>query len=234
MPLRSVDVARLADTVMAQFEGLIESGEWPVGTRIPPEPQLVEQLGVGRSTVREAVRALEHAGLLEARRGDGTYVRANSGLSAALLRRTRRATALEVLEVRDSIERDAARHAARRRTDEDIARIERALSAQDSARESGDLGAFIRADTDFHRAVIAATHNQVLIDLWESLSHALESGVRTVMADVHRAHSEFPGHGKLAAAIAEGDAAKAARAVEAHIRTAIGVLRRAQESTSDS
>ena len=87
MGLSAVRSGRVCDEVMTQLEGLIESGEWPVGSKIPAEPELVAALGVGRNTVREAVRALEHAGLLEPRRGDGTYVRATSGLRAAILRR---------------------------------------------------------------------------------------------------------------------------------------------------
>jgi DNA-binding FadR family transcriptional regulator len=87
MSLTAVRGARLSEQVVAQLEAQIAAGEWPVGSKIPAEPELVAALGVGRNTVREAVRALEHAGLLEPRRGDGTYVRATSDLGAALLGR---------------------------------------------------------------------------------------------------------------------------------------------------
>ncbi|MCP2163305.1 FadR/GntR family transcriptional regulator [Goodfellowiella coeruleoviolacea] len=234
MPLRLASTARLADTVVEQFEQLISSGEWAVGSRIPPEQQLVEQLGVGRSTVREAVRALEHAGLLEPRRGDGTYVRARHGLSAALVRRTRAADTLEVLEVRNSIERSAARSAAMRRTDEDLTRIFDALNAQNAARDSGDNKAFLDADAEFHRAVIAATHNTVLMELWEGLSDALAAGVATVMAELTRDHLSFPGHDGLAEAIAAGDGDGAERAVARHIDAAVTVLSRSSQKTRRS
>src|SRR5919108_1170066 len=97
MGLTAVRAGRLCDEVMAQMEALIAGGEWPVGSKIPPEPELVAALGVGRNTVREAVRALERAGLLEPRRGDGTYVRATSDLGAALMRRAPRTTLAHVL-----------------------------------------------------------------------------------------------------------------------------------------
>ncbi len=58
MGLSAVRGGRLSDEVVAQLEGLIAAGEWPVGTKIPAEPELVAALGVGRNTVREAVRAL--------------------------------------------------------------------------------------------------------------------------------------------------------------------------------
>ncbi|HEY3482657.1 MAG TPA: winged helix-turn-helix domain-containing protein, partial [Streptomyces sp.] len=73
--------AQLVDTLREQ----IASGEWPVGMRIPAENDLVKQLGVGRTTVREALGALVHLGLLEARRGDGTYVRASSEMQSVLM-----------------------------------------------------------------------------------------------------------------------------------------------------
>ncbi|PRC57877.1 GntR family transcriptional regulator, partial [Mycobacterium sp. ITM-2017-0098] len=78
--------AGLVDQVIDQLRHTIASGEWPVGRRIPNETVLVESLGVGRNPVREAVRALAHAGLLDVRQGDGTYVRATSEVSGALRR----------------------------------------------------------------------------------------------------------------------------------------------------
>jgi DNA-binding FadR family transcriptional regulator len=215
--LTAVRGGRLSDEVVAQLEGLIAAGEWPVGTKIPAEPDLVAALGVGRNTVREAVRALEHAGLLEARRGDGTYVRATSDLGAALLRRARRTDALHVLAVRASLERDAAAAAAVRRTDADVAAIDAALAARRAA--AADRAAFVAADVVFHRAVVAATHNPVLVDLYAGLTEALE---RTV-AQVH-AHDDdpaaFPGHEELAAAIAAGDPDAARAAADSYLGAA--------------
>ncbi len=215
---------RLSDEVVAQLERQIAAGEWPVGTKIPPEPVLVAALGVGRNTVREAVRALEHAGLLEARRGDGTYVRATSDLGAALLRRARRTDALHVMAVRASLERDAAVVAATERTDADVAAIRAALDARRAA--ASDRAAFVAADVAFHRAVVAATHNPVLLDLYTGLTEALE---RTV-AEVH-AHdtpdddpAAFPGHDELAEAIAAGDPDAARAAAERYLGAARAIV----------
>ncbi len=79
--------AGLSDQVIAELRNQITSGEWPVGSRIPTEPELVEQLGVARNTVREAVRALAHNGLLDIRQGSGTYVAATSELAGVMHRR---------------------------------------------------------------------------------------------------------------------------------------------------
>src|SRR5262249_42622752 len=75
----------LSAQVAEQVVSLITSGAWPVGTRIPPENTLVGRLGVSRNTIREALRSLVHSGMLEARPGDGTYVRTPSELQAPLV-----------------------------------------------------------------------------------------------------------------------------------------------------
>ena len=74
--LKSVPRQQVVDGVIAQLEAQIEAGAFAVGDRLPTEPELMAQLGVGRSTVREAVRALAHVGLVEVRQGAGTFVRA--------------------------------------------------------------------------------------------------------------------------------------------------------------
>ncbi|EPJ37730.1 putative Exu regulon transcriptional regulator [Streptomyces afghaniensis 772] len=87
MPLSHPRRSALSEQVIAALRAQITSGEWPVGSRIPTEPELVEQLGVARNTVREAVRALSHNGLLDIRQGSGTYVVATSELAGVMQRR---------------------------------------------------------------------------------------------------------------------------------------------------
>lgn len=223
MELATVRSNRVCDEVMAQLEGLIAGGRWPVGTKIPPEPELVSALGVGRNTVREAVRALEHAGLLEPRRGDGTYVRATSDLGAAFLRRARRSTVLDVLDVRTSLERDAAAAAAQRRTDADVAAIRAALAARHEA--GSDRVAFVAADLAFHRAVIAATGNPVLVDLYAGLTEAVERSVAQV-DELDDSHGGVPGHDELADAIEAGDPVAARAAADTYLAAARALVNR--------
>jgi DNA-binding FadR family transcriptional regulator len=217
--LTTVRPGRLCDEVVAQLEALIASGEWSVGTKIPPEPELVAALGVGRNTVREAVRALEHVGLLEPRRGDGTYVRAASDLGAALMRRARRTTADHVLAVRAGLERDAAVAAALHRTEADVVAIRAAVEARRAACEQPDRAAFVAADVAFHRAVIAATGNPVLIDLYAGLTEAVQRTVSEI--DEHDDDpAAFPGHEELADAIAAGDPDAARAAADRYLDAA--------------
>jgi DNA-binding FadR family transcriptional regulator len=223
--LSAVRTGRVCDEVMAQLEALIAGGEWPVGSKIPPEPQLVAALGVGRNTVREAVRALERAGLLEPRRGDGTYVRATSDLGAALLRRARRSTAQHVLAVRTSLERDAAAAAAVHRSDADIAALQQAVAARRAACDGGDTAAFVEADLAFHRAVVAATGNPVLIDLYAGLTEALQRSLAEI-DELGDDRAAFPGHDELAAAIVAGDPVAAVAAADTYLDAARVIVER--------
>src|SRR5215467_9419137 len=110
----------------------IRTGDWAVDQRIPPEPELVSALGVGRNTVREAVRALSHAGLLEVRQGDGTFVRATSEISGAV-RRLCGDELREVRQVRRLLEVEGARLATAHRTDADLASMSEALADRNRA-----------------------------------------------------------------------------------------------------
>jgi DNA-binding FadR family transcriptional regulator len=214
-----VRTGRVSEEIVTQFEQLIESGEWPLGSKIPPEPELVAALGVGRNSVREAVRALEHAGLLQPRRGDGTYVRATNGLRAAIVRCARRSAALDVLAVRTSLERDAAATAALRRTDADLVAIRNAAAARRASRDGGDRAAFVSADLAFHFAVIAATGNPVLIDLYTGLTEALQRTVAEI-DELDHDRAAFPGHDDLAAAIAAGEPEAARAAADSYLDAA--------------
>ncbi|WP_030669791.1 FadR/GntR family transcriptional regulator [Streptomyces sp. NRRL B-1347] len=227
MPLRTTARTNLVDLVIAQMESLIADGEWPVGAKIPAEPQLVEQLSVGRNTVREAVRALVHTGMLEPRQGDGTYVRASSGLGAAVQRRLREAGVLEAYEVRASLERDAARYAAERRTPEDLDVLRTALDERGRAWEAGDIEAFIEADMAFHRAVAAAAHNSVLADLYGHLSDGMRSTLQSVIgAPVPESvRHQIGAHRAILDAIEARDPAAAESAVLAHLAEGMAALR---------
>ncbi|MFE0174614.1 FadR/GntR family transcriptional regulator [Streptomyces sp. NPDC059002] len=227
MPLRSAARTNLVDLVIAQMESLISDGEWRVGEKIPAEPLLVEQLAVGRNTVREAVRALVHTGMLEPRQGDGTYVRANSDFGAAVQRRLRRAGALEAYEVRASLERDAARHAATRRTDDDLTALRAALAERDRAWRSGDIAAFIDADVAFHRTVADAAHNSVLAELYGHLSDALRETLQSVVAAPvpDSVRHQLDAHEAIVDAIEARDPQAAEAAVLAHLAEGMAALR---------
>ncbi|GAA2871422.1 FadR/GntR family transcriptional regulator [Pseudonocardia halophobica] len=208
MPLATTRRAGLVDQVIEQIRAAVAAGEWPVGTRLPPEAELAEALGVGRNTVREAVRALAHAGLLEVRQGDGTFVRATSEISGAI-RRLAGTELREVLQVRRLLEAEGARLAARHRTAADLAELEAAMSACEEAERAADLAAFTRADLAFHQLVLRCAHNAVLAELYRGLTEVVHASVATTVAG-----GRCESHTGLLAAIRAGDAAAAAAEAE--------------------
>ncbi|GAA0440234.1 FadR/GntR family transcriptional regulator [Streptomyces olivaceiscleroticus] len=215
MPLTSPRRSALADQVIAQLRAQITSGEWPVGARIPTEPELVEQLGVARNTVREAVRALAHNGLLDIRQGSGTYVVATSELAGVMNRRFADADPRHVAELRSALEAEAARRAAERRTEADLKQLDAALQRREQAWESGAAAAFVEADANLHMAIVAASHNDVLAELYADLGGVLREFLRADVGDELRPEAHLD-HSRLVDAIREGDGDRAAAEASAH------------------
>ena len=210
MPLSHPRRSALSEQVIAALRNQITSGEWPVGSRIPTEPELVEQLGVARNTVREAVRALAHNGLLDIRQGSGTYVAATSELAGVMHRRFADADPRHIAELRSTLESSAARLAAARRTEKDLGQLDALLARREQAWRSGDAEAFVAADATLHLAVVAASHNDVLTAMYADLGEVLRDWLR---ADVgaELTPQSYMDHTRLVEAIRAGDADAAAK-----------------------
>ncbi|MFI9081500.1 FadR/GntR family transcriptional regulator [Streptomyces sioyaensis] len=215
MALASARRSALVDDVIQALRDEITSGRWPLGTRIPPEPVLIEQLGVARGTVREGIRALAHAGLLQVRQGDGTYVRATSELSGAIQRLDSEMT--DVLEVRYALDAQAARLAAGRIGQTELAALAAMLEQRAAAWQARDRDAWIDADYAFHQSVADATHNTLLRDLYTSLGPALRRSMAAHWPDEGFDGGGHPGHEELLEALRAGDAARAADSATASI-----------------
>ncbi|MEU6896089.1 FadR/GntR family transcriptional regulator [Streptomyces sp. NPDC046557] len=209
MPLTSPRRSALVDQVIAQLRNQITSGEWPVGSRIPTEPELVELLGVARNTVREAVRALAHNGLLDIRQGSGTYVLATSELAGVMHRRFAASDPRHIAELRSTLESSAARLAAQRRTERDLAQLDALLARREEAWRSGDKELFVAADVSLHMAVVAASHNEVLVGLYADLGDLVADWLRTDVGPELSPQTHLD-HARLIEAIRRGDAETAA------------------------
>lgn len=213
MPLQPTARVSLVDQAIEAITRLLAAGEWPVGHRIPPEPELAASLGVSRNTVREAVRALAHVGVLDVRRGDGTFVVATTEVEALLRRQAGRLAPGHLLEVRQSLDVRAAALAAERRTEADLAALDRLAAERRRAVAAGDRTGFVDADVAFHVAIVAATHNPLLIELYGGLAAAIRASIDApvdddeVLAEVYD-----PEHEAVLAAVRAGDALGAASA----------------------
>ncbi|AGI23873.1 transcriptional regulator [Pseudomonas sp. ATCC 13867] len=200
----------LVDIALEQIRLRIDDGTWPLGQRLPPEPELAESLGISRNTVREAVRVLTFSGVLEVRQGDGTYVRACANPLDTMLVLAR-SSVEQALEARGIIEVEASRLAAERRTESDILALREALEAS-AIRHGGALDDYIVHDLIFHQRVVDSAHNPVLSELYRYFSQVIRAGLERTIGDPSRPQPSFELHSELLDAIERGDAEAAARA----------------------
>jgi GntR family transcriptional repressor for pyruvate dehydrogenase complex len=168
-------VDQLADALRTR----VRDGEWEIGSKIPSETVLSAELGVGRSTVREAIRQLVGSGMLAARQGAGVFVVSTEEIADWPVV-VRKAGIADVIEVRLAIEVEAARLAALRRTDDDLQRLRKAIARRDGI-STRDREAFVDADLAFHAAIVEAAGNPVLIALWESFLARLREALLAYM-----------------------------------------------------
>jgi DNA-binding FadR family transcriptional regulator len=157
MPLQTIEPRRLYRQIADQLRGLVERGEYAVGTRLPPERELALRLGVSRPSVREALIALEVEGLVEVRMGSGIYVLADDP-SARL--RVSGEGPLEIIRARQLIEAELAAHAARHMKKPQIAGLRNALALMQQEVDAGQLPT--RGDRLFHERIAEASENSVL------------------------------------------------------------------------
>ncbi|MDQ0191375.1 FadR family transcriptional regulator [Alicyclobacillus cycloheptanicus] len=215
--LQKTNRLTLVEQVVLQMEALIESGTWPVGMRIPPEPALMADLNVSRNTLREAIRALTHAGLLQTRQGDGTYVCSSSALGVMLHRRILRTNRLHTLEVRHALEREGAYLAAQRRTDDEAHRMLVLLDNCESALARGETDRYIAEDILLHQCIISASHNEILIELYEHIAETLESLITSLIRQEAGASVHSQMHRQLVEAIVRRDVDEAVEVVHRYI-----------------
>ena len=215
MPLAPLHQSSLSDRVVERLRSEIVEGRWPVGQRIPTETELMAELGVARGTLREALRALQYTGMLDIRRGDGTFVTALSEVPGALARSG--ASLAEVFEARAALEPQLARLAAERADDDDIARIQAALEA----RAAADDAAWAATDVAVHEAIARATHNHILFEVYSALLPRIHEAMASAITREGFCRDEPRGHEEVLEAILRRDPdAAAASAQENLVATA--------------
>jgi DNA-binding FadR family transcriptional regulator len=216
-------VPKAADVLADHLRRKILDGELGHGSKLPTERLLAEQTGLGRNTVREALRSLESEGLIVTRPGRGggsvvtqpgpqaltrsleTFVRGTTGHVEALL------------EVREAIEPVCAALAASRRTDADLEELD-AIEARMEA-SVNDTPAFLAENVRWHVAVAVASHNDLLAGFMLAIAEAVHAAtdVRSLDAGTIRA-ATFRAHEKIVEAIRDGDPATARRRMERHVK----------------
>lgn len=226
--------ARLADQVAATLETEIRAGRLAEGEKLPTEQSLVQQFGVSRTVVREAISRLRSLGLVDARQGSGMFVikpdfeplQFDPQTSASI------EAVLQIVEVRRALEAEVADLAAQRRQPADVTAIRRALLAIDEAVAAGRDG--VPEDVAFHRAIAQAAGNPFLIRTLDYLSQFLQDATRVTRANEAR-NARFSAevlqeHQALLAAIEAGDPPAARAAAARHMHNAAARIGQADPS----
>jgi GntR family transcriptional repressor for pyruvate dehydrogenase complex len=223
--LTPIDARKRAEQVRDSLVQLIREGQLKHGDKLPTEPQLSAMFGVGRSSVREAVQSLVGLGIIEMRRGRGAFVSRVSlndlvrMVDGAV--RLEYGAALQVHEVRAMIEITGARLAATRRTDEDLAAMRMAIDEYANFSVDTPNEALVSSDLAFHRAVIKAAHNEMLIQLLNSISGLLRQHRRQYAAanEPSLRDDVIRNHEVILDSIRNGDPRLAASRMQTHMRT---------------
>lgn len=227
------DASRL-DRVTGQLMAELRSGRWPVGTRIPGENTLCEQLQVSRPLVREAIQGLTRMGMLEPRQGSGTFVRSVSS-PAAMLSGIERADVRQIFEVQMAYDVQAAGLAAARRTEDDVARLRELVQARDEAESDRNTpGRFADADARFHLAVVEVARNPLLGELYRYFVGRLRDGLVHVHADPAIPECGPESHHAIVAAIADQDVAAAREAAYRVVAMSLAPFGDEGDSLADS
>ncbi|KAB2681051.1 FadR/GntR family transcriptional regulator [Brucella tritici] len=221
--MKAISRKTLTDSATQALRGEITSGRWTIGDQLPNEAALSATLDVSRGTVREAVRALVAQGMLETRQGSGTYVRSTAD-TARSLDRIRHTSLRDRFETRAVLETEAARLAALRITSKGIVHLEKML-AQRGNRDELDRATFVARDFAFHEAIVAASGNSALIEVYAFFSASIRESIKATL-DGELPEPNHAAHRQIVEAIASGDPDKAGATVRRFMAPLIEELER--------
>ncbi len=216
--IRPISRFKISDSVAAQIEQLIKGGSYKPGDKLPSERVLSEEFGVGRSSMREALRALEARGFVTIAHGLGVYVADSPGISdrqAIDLLVLDECTVPELFEVRRALECPAAALAAKRISQPEASRLEEILAASHDVRLSD--AEFIDKDAELHWTIVLATRNKLLIRVYESTRHLFVEYSSRVIKLSGRREKADSGHVEIVAAIVNRKPQAAQKAMRGHL-----------------
>jgi GntR family transcriptional repressor for pyruvate dehydrogenase complex len=217
--LRAIKKTRIHEEVFSQIHELIKEGRLKAGDQLPAERELAETFKVSRTSVREALRALESQGLVVSRTGAGNFVAdlPVESLVAPLARvliDEKKALA-DMFEMRKLIEPHIAALAAERATRNDIAQLKRIVAKQSAAVSRGETG--VEADAELHFFIGRATRNQALQKLVSGLMEMLSRSREESLQTNERRESSIDAHRRIIVAIEKHDKARARSEMLRHI-----------------
>lgn len=219
MGIEPIKSTRIYEEIVRQIKAMIAEGRLKSGDQLPPERDLAEKFVVSRTSVREALRALESMGLVEIRPGEGTFVREVSvealiePLALAML--SQREAIGELFEARRLLEPSIAALAARRATPDELKEMERILDEQ--AREIAEGRNGLAQDAQFHAALASAAHNRVIVRIVHAMMDLLAQSREESLSTPGRPERSHEDHRRILAAVSRHDADAAAQAMRDHV-----------------
>ena len=204
---RPVGKPRVAEEIVQQLRGLILRGEYAVGDKLPPERKLAEELGVNRASLREAIKSLEHMGLVKTRQGDGTRVldfmqTAGVELVSHLIPgdgMPNLDVLTDVLDFRRWFGREVSRLAAERASAEDVKKLEGI--AEQASDPQLDMNELLKVDFEFYVAMAHVGRNRVM----QLLINTIRSAVLVVRAVLRAVQSAGAGRAQAPSRPHQGD-----------------------------
>lgn len=160
-----------------QLQKQIKEGKLKEGDKLPTEPELMKVFGVGRSTIREAVKMLLNKGYISVQQGRGTFVESQTPVNESFEQRFKRADIQDLYDVRKILEAAIAERAALHRTEQDLKDIQEYTMKRKVSAKAGLLKECFEADICFHVAVAKATHNEILFELYRSAAMHLQKAM---------------------------------------------------------
>ncbi len=179
--ISSVRRSNLVDEVITQLRQMIESRDAQPGDRLPSEAEMAKSLGVGRSTLREAIRVLAHLGLVESRSGTGTFITGQHLRAVAETPDVSIHDLQQTLDFRYGVEVIACRLAAQNRSDSQMQEMKARWEACMALGSGDDYAEFAKRDYEFHRSVVAASQNPLLLKAYELGAEAIQRSSRTLL-----------------------------------------------------
>jgi GntR family transcriptional repressor for pyruvate dehydrogenase complex len=229
--LRPVNRPKLYEQVVDRLREHVAAAGLHVGDRLPAERDLAARLGVSRTSVRQAIVALEVQGLVEVRHGGGIFLLREHWAPEPLARMLDRRRRLpDVLEARDALETKTAALAARRRTEDDLREIDAALEDMRRAIKDGELGE--HADRRFHGAITSAARNPLIAEAMANLADRIAESRTESLRQPGRPAQSLAQHLAVAEAIRRGDPEAAATAMHIHV-SSVGKVKLLEWSPAD-
>lgn len=220
--LRPVSRVTLGEQVAGQLADQIAEGRWRPGDKLPSESELCATLGIGRSTLREALKSLAFVGLVQMRPGEGTYVlESTPQLGERIRARGMLKTPQQLREVGESrlvLETELAALAAERADAADIKRLEDIVEQMKMSLD-GRGREYVALDVDFHLAIARCSKNHLLYEIMYSLRETLQEFIAKSQALPGIQENAHEHHAKILNAIRKRNPEKARRAMRTHLKT---------------